>query len=37
MIARLRLKGQMWTLAKTAVLKTMKVLNIKNPYQMNER
>jgi hypothetical protein len=37
MIARLQLKQQMRTLAKTAVLRAMKVLKIKNPYQMNER
>jgi Exostosin family len=37
MIARLQMKGQIRTLAKAAALKTMKILHIKNPYQMNER
>jgi Exostosin family len=37
MIARLRLKREMRTLAKSAALKAMKILHIKNPYQMNER
>ena len=37
MITRLRRKRQLRTFAKTVALKAMKILHIRNPYQMNER